>query len=112
MIYSFHIKRMDGKEWQACIPKSSSESLNQAILLVITNGKKSHYLAVKTLFKLLQGITSNHDGDHYCMNCLYSFATESKLTSNENACKDYDYCDMVMSEVGKNILKCNQEKNP
>ena len=44
------------------------------------------------------------------MNCLYSFATESILRSHENACNDYDYCHMVMSEEGKNILKCNQGK--
>ena len=39
---------------------------NQVILLMITDGKKWHYLAVKSLLPLLRGITSNHDGDFYC----------------------------------------------
>ena len=39
---------------------------NQAILLMITDGKKWHYLVVRSLFALLRGITSNHNGDLYC----------------------------------------------
>ena len=33
---------------------------NQAILLMITDGKKWHYLAAKSLSVLLRGITSKH----------------------------------------------------
>ena len=39
---------------------------NQVILLMITDGKKKHYLAVKSLSALLRGVTSSHDGDIYC----------------------------------------------
>ena len=49
---------------------------NQVILLMITDGKKWHYLAVKTLSALLRGITSKHVGDFYCLNCFHSFRTE------------------------------------
>ena len=38
---------------------------NQGILLMITDGKKWHELAVKNLSSLLRGITSNHVGDSY-----------------------------------------------
>ena len=51
-----------------------------------TDGKKWHYTALKSeptedgfngptksLSRLLRGITSNHDGDFYCLNCLQSF---------------------------------------
>ena len=65
-----------------------------------------------TLFNLLWGITLNHDGDHYYLNCLYSFPTESKLKSHGIECKDYDYSHIVPYEEGKNTLKYNQEKNP
>ena len=40
-----------------------------------TNVKKWHYLALKTLPALFTGITSNHDGDFYCLNCLHPFRT-------------------------------------
>ena len=44
---------------------------NQVILLMITDGKKLHYLTVKSLSALLRGITPNHAGDFYCLNCFY-----------------------------------------
>ena len=52
---------------------------NQIILLMISNGENWHYLAVKSLSRLLRGITSNHDGDYYCLNCFHSYRTENKL---------------------------------
>ena len=35
---------------------------------MITDGKKLHYLAMKSLSALFSGITSNHDGDFYGLN--------------------------------------------
>ena len=54
--------------------------------------KKWHYLAVKSLFALLRGITSNDNGDFYCMNCLLSFRTEHKLKKYKKVCENFDYC--------------------
>ena len=45
----------------------------QVILLLITDGKKYHYLAVTNLSALLQGKSSNHYGDFYCLNCFNSY---------------------------------------
>ena len=50
----------------------------QVILLMITNGKKSHYLAVTSLSALLQGKSSNHK-DFYCLNCFNLYTTKNKL---------------------------------
>ena len=58
--------------------KHNSKHENQLILLMTTDGKKCHYLAVKSLLALLRGITSNHDGDFYCLNCFHSYSTEKK----------------------------------
>ena len=33
---------------------------------------------VKGLAALLKGITSNHNGDFYCLNCFHSYSTENK----------------------------------
>ena len=52
---------------------------NQVILLMITDGEKWHYLAVKSLSALFRGITSKHDGDFYCLNCFQSYITKEKL---------------------------------
>ena len=41
--------------------------------------KKWHDLAVKSLSALLTGITSNHNGDFYCLNCFHSCSTRNRL---------------------------------
>ena len=50
---------------------------------MITNGKKSHYLAVTNLSALLQGKSSNHKEDFYCLNCFNSYATKINLKSSK-----------------------------
>ena len=46
---------------------------------MITNDKKWHYLAVKSLPALLRGITGNNNGDFYCLNCFCSYTTKNRL---------------------------------
>ena len=55
----------------------------QVILLMITDGKKWHYLAVTNLSALLTKKSSNHDGDFYCLNCFNSYITKNKLKEHE-----------------------------
>ena len=55
----------------------------QAILLMITDGKKWHYLAITNLSALLQGNSSNHEGDFYCSNCFNSYTTKNELKEHE-----------------------------
>ena len=45
---------------------------NQVNLLMITDGTKWHYLAITNLSALLQGKSSNHHEDFYCLNCFNS----------------------------------------
>ena len=51
----------------------------QVILLMISNGENWHYLVVKNLSGLLRGITSNHKGDFYCLNCFCAYSTKINL---------------------------------
>ena len=74
---------------------------------MITDGKKWHYLAVKSLSALLRGITSNHDGDFYCLNCFHSYSTKEKLKKHEKVCNDHNYCYVEMPDEDNKILKCN-----
>ena len=39
---------------------------------------------VKSLPALLRGITSNHDGDFYCLNWFHSYSTEKKSKNMKN----------------------------
>ena len=58
----------------------------QVILLMITDGKKWHYLAVTNLSALLQGNSSNHEGDFYCLNCFNSYTSKNKLKEHVIIC--------------------------
>ena len=87
------------------------------VLLVITHGKKWYYIALKneqtevgfkrpirSLSRLFKGITSNHNGDFFCLNCLYSFRTDNALEKHERL-RDTDYCCLEMSPQFNKILK-------
>ena len=52
---------------------------NQVIFLMITDGEKWGCLALKSLSALLRGLTSNHNGDFYCLNCFRSYSTKNRL---------------------------------
>ena len=81
---------------------------NQVILLMITDGKKWHYLAVKSLSALFRGITSKYVGDFYCLNCFHSYSTKSKLKKHKRVCNDHGYCYVEMPSDNNKILKYNQ----
>ena len=72
--------------------------------------KKRHNRAVKSLSKLFRGISSNHDGDFYCLNCFHSYTTKEKLKKHEKLCNNHDYCYVKMPnkyEKKKKKLKWN-----
>ena len=52
---------------------------NEVTLLMITNGEKCHYLAVKSLSATFREIKGNNHGDFYCLNCFHSYTMEKKL---------------------------------
>ena len=79
---------------------------------MITDGKKLHYLTVKSLSALLTGITSNRKGDFYSLNCFHSYRTKEKLKKYEKVCNDDDYCFVEMPNDDKKILKHNYEEKP
>ena len=66
----------------------------QVILLIITDDKKWRHLTVKSLSTLLKGISSNHVGDFYFLNCFHSYRTEKKPQKTWN---DHSFKDIVSS---------------
>ena len=80
----------------------------KVILLMISNGEKWHYLTVKNLSGLLRGITRNHAGDFYCLNCFCAYSTKNKLEKHKKICENHDYCHVDMPTKENNIIKYNQ----
>ena len=74
---------------------------------MITDDKKWHYLAVKKLSALFRGITSNNNGNFYCLNCFCSYRTENALKKHKKVYENHDYCHLEMSEEDNKILKYN-----
>ena len=74
---------------------------------MITEGEKLHYLVVKSLSALFRGITSNHNGDFYCLSCFRAYYTKNKLESHKKVCENHDYCCAEMPNKHNKILKYN-----
>ena len=87
---------------------------------MITDGGKWHYTALKSeltedgfnrltrcLSRLFRGITSNHDGGFYCLNCLHSFRTDNALKKHKRLCENNDYCTVKMPTKLNKFLKYN-----
>ena len=73
--------------------------------MITDDGKRLHYLAVRSLSALLREISSSNNGDFYCLNYFYSYRTRNKLKKHERICNNHDYCHVGMPEEGENILK-------
>ena len=80
---------------------------NQVSFLMITDGEKWHYLAVKSLSALLRGVTGSNHGDFYCLNCFHAYTTENKLESHKKICQNHHYCCVEMPNEDNKILKYN-----
>ena len=83
--------------------KHSCKRENQVNLLMITDGKKWHYLGVKRVSALLRGIISNHNGNIYCLNCFHLYNTKNKLKKHERVRNEHDYCYVEMPNEDNKI---------
>ena len=91
---------------QAYISKYNNKRDNQVNLLMITDGTNNwHYLAVKSISGLLRRITSNHNGDFYCLNCFHPYTAEKKFRKHERICNDHEFCRLKMPDENNKILK-------
>ena len=63
----------------ANVSKYNWDRENKVYLLMITDDKKWHYLAIKSIPTLFRGITSKHNGDFYCLNCFFLLEQEIYL---------------------------------
>ena len=65
---------------------------------MITNSKRSQYLAVTNLSALLKGISSNHEEYFYCLNCFNSYTSKNKLKEHEGICSNHDSYQIEISK--------------
>ena len=104
----FYVPHKTGKIHLAYKSKHNLTHEKQVILLMITDGEKWHYTAVTRLAGLLRGITSNHNGDFYCLNCFRAYTTKNKLEAHKKICENHEYCHVEMPNEDNKIIKYNQ----
>ena len=75
---------------------------------MVGDGKKYHYLTVTNLSGLLQGNSSDHRGDFYCLNCFNLYTTKHKLKEHEEICNNHNSCRIEMPEQVNKTLKYNR----
>ena len=83
----------------------------KVILLMIGDGEKWHCLAVKSLPRLLRGISSNHVGNSYCLGCFYSYSTPNKLKKHERLCNNHKFCEIEMPTKKDKYYNTHMEEN-
>ena len=77
---------------------------------MITDSKKLHYHAVKSLAVLLRGKTSSHNRHFCCLICFHSHRTNNSLKKHERICNKHDYCYLEMPTEGSKTLKYNHSE--
>ena len=86
MLFQRHNKK---EICHAYISKYNRKRNNQVILLMITDdGKRWHYLAVRSFSALLRGVSSSNNGNFYCLNWFDSYRTLNKLKKYERVCNN------------------------
>ena len=103
-----YVPHNTGKIHLAYKSKHNLTRKKQVIILMITNGEKWHYTAVKRLSELLRGVTGYNNSDFYCLHCFHLYRTEDKLEKHKKICENHDYCHAEMPNEDNKIIKYNQ----
>ena len=90
------------------VSKHNSNREKEVIPLMISNGERWHYAAVKKVPALLRGITSKYHGDFHFRNCFHSSETKNKLESYKKGCGNKDFCNVVMPSENTGMLEFHQ----
>ena len=78
----------------------------QVDLLMIVDGEKRHYTAMKSISRLLKSLNATHKGAyHFCMNCLNGFRTESARDKHYECCSSNGHVKVKMPSEKEKWLK-------
>ena len=81
--------------------KSKRDNRKVVILLLINDGEKKLYTAVKSLSRLLGDSNSKHGHkQHFCLNCLQGFHSEESRDKHYEYCKDNEAVRIEMPKKG------------
>ena len=85
---SINILAVEDKQIYIC-RKGDSEYDWVVNLMIITENNRKHYVAIKSLSRLLSKWNSKHNGaQHFCMNCLQGFTEERSRDEHSRYCNN------------------------
>ena len=94
------IKKFELKNWvsinllaiedrQIYICRKRGNYKHMTNLMLITDSNRKHYVAIKSLSRLLRSQNTKHKGkEYFCMNCLQGFWEEKSRNEHIGYCKD------------------------
>ena len=84
---SINLLVIEGKQIYICREGGNHERIIN--LMIITENNRKHYVAIKSLSRLLSSKNTNHKGkEYFCMNCLQGFKEESSRNEHLDYCKN------------------------
>ena len=84
--------------------KLESKSSKNVNLFLITDGKRRHYMVIKSLSRLLGSRNSKHvHKQYFCLNCLQGFHSELSRDKHYEHCKDNKAVKIEMPKLGSFI---------
>ena len=111
---SINILSVENKEIYIC--RKGIRGNREINLLLISEGGICHYVAIKSLSRLLSRSNSKHHGkQHFCTNCLQSFTLESSRDEHQVYCENNEAVRVEMPQKGSTVEFCdgqNQFKVP
>ena len=112
---SINVLVLEGKD--IYIHRNSNYQSDKEInLLMISENGTNHYMAIKSLSRLLSSNNSKHHGkQHFCTNCLQGFSLEDSRDQHQVYCKNNKAVRVEMPRKRETIEFCdgqNQFKVP
>ena len=88
---SINVLTVEGKQIYICRKGGDYDRI--ANLMLITEGNRKHYVAIKSLSRLLSSKNNKHNGAQYfCTNCLQGYSNESSRDEHVGYCKTMRWC--------------------
>ena len=84
---SINLLAIEDKQIYICRKEGNYERIIN--LMLITESNRKHYVAIKSLSRLLPNQKTKHNGkEYFCMNCLQGFKEEKSRNEHVGYCKD------------------------
>ena len=84
---SINLLAIEGK--QICICRKGGNHERIINLMIISKNNRKHYVAIKSLSRLLSSENTKHKGkEYFCMNCLQGFKEETSTDEHIDYCID------------------------